>query len=127
LVQISVFENDETDFVIPFSLYESRLRQLEQALESGESVVVDALYATEHEDEEFLPYQGHVAEASVNQDTIIQPSLVGSGYHSVGINWPEEPSVIDYASPWELSVRYPESAVATPSRPQCVEPYTFNG
>jgi Bromodomain len=120
-VQISVFENDETDFVIPCCLYETRLRQLEQALESTESVVVDAFFATQQEDEEFLSYQGNVSDTPLNHDTIMQPSLVGSGYHSVAISWLEEPSSIDYVSPWEISVRSPASAAVAPTRPRLDE------
>lgn len=103
--------------MIPFDLYQSRLNQLEQALSSGESVVVDAFYATENEDEEFLTFHGNVVRTPAQTDTVDQPGLIGSGYHSVGIAWPDEVST-DYVSPWEVSVRSPESTVALPSRPR---------
>lgn len=79
--------------------------------------MVDAFYATENEDEEFLSYQGKVDETAVNPDRVDQPGLIDSGYHAVGVIWPNEPS-IDYISPWEVSVRSPDSSVALPSRPR---------
>jgi len=114
-LQLSVFENNNSDFIVPIDLYVSRLRQLEVAVtNSSRGISVEAYFAGEEEDAEFTAYTGSAlafTEDPDNGQEQSHPSLSGSGYSSVRVVWEDND---EYSlSPWEISVK----DAAPPERP----------
>ena len=81
-----MFDNKESEFVVPLDLYISRLTQLEGALQSsGRGVKVEIFYADNDppEDAEFIPFKGRIERYDDNSLDISGLSglnLSGSGY-----------------------------------------------
>jgi hypothetical protein len=101
-----MFENEQTDFVIPMGLYTARLESLERALSSGESdsPEIEAYYAEDGSpnDSELTHYKGVVKDHSRNSDDLSGPNLCSSGYRSLVVEW--EDGTSDEVSPWEVNV-----------------------
>lgn len=122
IFQLSVFENDNIDFIVPLELYVSRLRQLETAVaDTDQDVAVEAFFAEESpiEDSEFASFAGLAIGFSEDPDNgqeLSHPSLSGSGYNSVCVVW-HQGGGEDNLSPWEVSVRDAEP----PDRPKLDE------
>lgn len=126
-LQISVFENDQADFVIPIGLYTARLRSLERALSGGTPSsqvehAIESYYADENSprDSELTPFKGLVkGHASPNDDSSNNdPNLYGSGYHSLIVHW--EDGSIEKDSPWEVNLSDPGKSLQ-PDRPSLTE------
>ena len=102
MFEVGLFESDEIDFVIPLSLYVSRLSALERAHSYEKHPRVEAFYANnESEEDGFLtPYPGLVLNL-VKDDSLGHPTLSRSGYQSVQVQWDADGSS-DTVSPWEL-------------------------
>jgi hypothetical protein len=105
-LKLSMFENDQTDFVIPIGLYTARLESLERALSRGDSVSpeIEAYYAEDGSpnDSELTHYKGVVKDHSRNSDDLSGPNLCSSGYRSLIVEW--EDGTADDVSPWEVNV-----------------------
>lgn len=107
-----MFETKETDYVIPYSLYVSRLEQLEAALNQDKSLNrqtnIDVFY-TDHdgrEDSEFVPYGASIVDLNHNVLDDTDPNLNGSGYNSVMVIWEgEESTEIDNVHPWDVTLK----------------------
>jgi len=123
-----VFENDQTDFIIPMGLYTARLQSLESALRNRDTtadlVGIEAYYADEGapDDSEFLPFQGLVRE-HFNDDennAFNDLNLCGSGYRSLTIEW--EDGTTDNVSPWEVNISSASgTACLEPDRPSLTD------
>ncbi|KAL7563259.1 hypothetical protein ACA910_016626 [Epithemia clementina (nom. ined.)] len=105
--EVGLFESDETDFVIPLSLYVSRLSSLERALSREHNPRVEASYANASGEDGFLEFFSGRVENVVDEDSLSNPTLRGSGYQSVEVAWDvvEGDSTRDFMSPWELRVK----------------------
>jgi len=106
-----VFENDSSDFIVPLDLYVTRLKQLEDAVaDADRDVEVEAFFGeedVEDEDAEFVAYPARGVDFSRDADNgqaLSHPSLSGSGYNSVRLDWILDSGSIDM-SPWELSIK----------------------
>lgn len=121
-LKLSMFENDQTDFVIPMGLYTARLESLERALSSGESVnpKIEAYYAEDGSpnDSELTPYKGVVKDHSRNSDDLSGPNLRSSGYRSLVVEW--EDGTSDEVSPWEVNV-CASTESSQPNRPSLTD------
>ena len=117
-----MFENEESEFVVPLDLYISRLTQLEGALQSSDrGVKVEIFYADNDppEDAEFIPFKGRIERYDDNSLDISGPNLSGSGYRSVAILWDDDTT--ESVSPWEVSVLEPKEFASPPPRPRLDE------
>jgi len=113
-LKLSLFENSEADFVVPLGLYLSRLRKLEEALSSQESVLQMEAYYREsrREDAELTPYRGVIESAARSSDLDGDPHLTCSGYRSVSVVW--DTGERDLLSPWEVSLtKFPAESKRT--------------
>ena len=107
-----MFENDNSDFLVPLDLYVTRLRQLEDAFvgtNHNRGLPVETFYADDSapEDSEFSSFSGRAVDFSEDPDQghhLSHPSLSGSGYASVRVVWDQDGDE-DILSPWEVSVR----------------------
>jgi WD40 repeat protein len=102
IFQVSMFENEEMDFIIPLGLYQNRLAKLEESLSRNEYAEVEVFYGSNEglDDGDFVSFKGTVvAQAAVDDDG--DPNLCGSGYGSLTIQW-EDGSDDHACSPWEL-------------------------
>jgi hypothetical protein len=104
--QVSVFETDKCEFIIPEELYTRRLQALENALRARGSVF-EGLEAfvfyqseTRTEDDENQLFEGKI-EGSEEDDTHPDAHLRGSGFEVVKVNSQE---YSDHFSPWEIVV-----------------------
>lgn len=104
LCQVSLFENDESDFVIPIGLYTSRLQQLEQALVAAQDAVdIEVYYRVEkREDPELTAFTGHIVSVVDTEEEEGDLHLRGSGYRTVRVKW--DSGEYDHVSPWEVHV-----------------------
>ena len=119
-----MFENEDSEFIVPLELYVSRLTQLEGALRYSDSEVhVEIYYADDEapEDAEFVPYKGKVQRYENNDFEDNGPNLSDSGYRSVTVKWENDDSGLDRVSPWEVSVLEPKEYDSTPPRPKLDE------
>jgi hypothetical protein len=121
-LKLSMFENDQTDFVIPMGLYTARLESLERALSSGESdsPEIEAYYAEDGSpnDSELTHYKGVVKDHSRNSDDLSGPNLCSSGYRSLVVEW--EDGTSDEVSPWEVNV-CASAESSQPNRPSLTD------
>jgi hypothetical protein len=121
-LKLSMFENDQTDFVIPMGLYTARLESLERALSSGESdsPEIEAYYAEDGSpnDSELTHYKGVVKDHSRNSDDLSGPNLCSSGYRSLVVEW--EDGTSDEVSPWEVNV-CASTESSQPNRPSLTD------
>jgi hypothetical protein len=116
-----MFENDQTDFVIPMGLYTARLESLERALSSGESSPeIEAYYAEDGSpnDSELTHYKGVVKDHSRTSDDLSGPNLCSSGYRSLVVEW--EDGTSDEVSPWEVNV-CASAESSQPNRPSLTD------
>ena len=123
-IYVSMFENEDSEFIVPLELYVSRLTQLEGALRYSDSEVhVEIYYADDEapEDAEFVPYKGKVQRYENNDFEDNGPNLSDSGYRSVTVKWENDDSGLDRVSPWEVSVLEPKEYDSTPPRPKLDE------
>jgi hypothetical protein len=120
-LKLSMFENDQTDFVIPMGLYTARIESLERALSSGESSPeIEAYYAEDGSpnDSELTHYKGVVKDHSRTSDDLSGPNLCSSGYRSLVVEW--EDGTSDVVSPWEVNV-CGSAESSQPSRPSLTD------
>jgi hypothetical protein len=121
-LKLSMFENDQTDFIIPMGLYTARLESLERALSSGESdsPEIEAYYADDGSpnDSELTHYKGVVKDHSRNSDDLSGPNLCSSGYRSLVVEW--EDGTSDEVSPWEVNV-CASAESSQPNRPSLTD------
>jgi Bromodomain len=122
--QLSIFEYEESDFIVPLSLYVSRLRQLESVLSRPRSEhVVDVFYANEEREEDgvFTIYPAKIERFDDRTADMNDPNLKGSGYRTLDVVWDDESIDVDSFSPWEVSVRSRNSHALAPERPKLSE------
>ena len=123
--EVALFESKEDDFIIPLSLYLSRLQHLEKVLTNqNREVRVEAFFADSEEknDEDplFVTYIGRIVGHSENVDHDANcTAIVGSGYNSLAIAWDDgtdhDP---DQVSPWDVSPQSNQVDVDGPHRPK---------
>jgi hypothetical protein len=120
-LKLSMFENDQTDFIIPMGLYTARIESLERALSSGESSPeIEAYYAEDGSpnDSELTHYKGVVKDHSRTSDDLSGPNLCSSGYRSLVVEW--EDGTSDEVSPWEVNV-CASAESSQPNRPSLTD------
>jgi hypothetical protein len=118
---LSVFETDASDFIIPIGLYRSRLTDLESVIneDGGLGVNIEAFYGDEREnDADLTPYAGRLEGWHEDTFDSTDPNLIGSGYRSLTVAWEDRDT--DKLSPWEVALQDSE-AVSAISRPRLDE------
>lgn len=99
--QLSVFQCDNEDFLVPIGLYEQRLSRLER--HARENAYVETFYTDENvrSDPIFRSYRGKIVAIESNTFSDAQDRRIeGSGYHSIFVKWDDETE--DAFSPWEV-------------------------
>lgn len=120
-LQMSVFETNTVDFIVPYGLYCARLADLEKALVGSNSPSVEAFYSVEsgEADSEYIPYPG-VIDNIVASDDVGNSHLSGSGYRSVSVSWgSSSEGDDDRVSPWEVRTAVEDPVI--PERPCLTE------
>mmetsp|Transcript_12611 Transcript_12611/g.34970 ORF Transcript_12611/g.34970 Transcript_12611/m.34970 type:complete len:2290 (+) Transcript_12611:70-6939(+) len=114
LFEVSLFESDATDFLVPLSLFVARINSLDDALQQVENnPEVEAFYSTNgaNEGDGMLePWAGKVQDLQ-DVDGLNAPTLRGSGYRCIVVEWEDRTS--DHLCPWEIQVKDMER----PARP----------
>lgn len=126
--QLSLFENDAPEFIIPIELYEQRVRNLEAATSrtNCDSISVEVFFSEDGnglEDTVHTSYPGSYVKHDEDKSTVglsFSPHLRGSGYRSVHLKW-EGDRRVDVASPWEVSITSPEEFSCQVQRPHLNE------
>jgi len=106
IFEVGIFECDTTDFIIPLSLYVSRLNALGQLPSQDRIWEVEAFYSKSVDSDDdgfFEPFTGTVKRVQ-DENAVDAPKLRGSGYQSVLVVWPDDNSETTF-SPWELKAR----------------------
>ena len=119
LLQLSVFENGQPDYLLPVDLYMARIKMVVEAQDRRGEIPnppIEAMYRAESqvEDDEFEPWKGRV-ERFLDDDSN-DPNLQGSGFDSIEVSWGSRDER-DRVSTWEVNVigSVQPGAVARPS------------
>lgn len=129
-LQVSMYESDCPEFVIPESLFTWRLQSIENATHSTRrqnELSVVAYFSQEEptrsrsrspEDEEMIAYPGTVVNRFRNAERVPDGHLRGSGFATLEVEWDGggETSVL---SPWELTLL--DKVYETPNPPTLSE------
>ena len=111
--EVAVFVSDETDFLVPLSLYVSRMSSLEQALANDDAPLVEVAYS--NPTNEFYEFFPATVTNVLDEDSLSNPTLRGSGYQTIEVLWDRERTK-DTLSPWEVRVR--KDSTETIERPK---------
>ncbi|KAG7365261.1 serine/threonine protein kinase containing WD-40 repeat domain [Nitzschia inconspicua] len=107
--EVSVFENEHEDYLIPEFLYTSRLKSLEKNVRDRgmafEGLPVDLFYSNDsltREDSELQPWASSVTGIQL-EDPHSDIHLSDSGFCVLGFVGVDEDNYEDTASPWEIN------------------------
>ncbi|GKY96173.1 hypothetical protein MPSEU_000577100 [Mayamaea pseudoterrestris] len=104
--EVSLFENDEPDYLIPIELFMARTALVDGALAHLDEVPhpqIEAMYRSDStantamEDEEFVPWRGHI-ERLIDDDDLNE-----SGFDALEVTWASS-SDTDKVSAWEITL-----------------------
>ena len=119
--EVSMFQTDASDFIIPIGLYTSRLADIESVFlrDDGLGRKVEAFYGeSSADDADLAPYEGLLNGFEEEAFDSGDPNLVGSGYRSISVSWEDNDS--DKLSPWEIALQ-DSSVVSEIERPRLTD------
>ncbi len=115
---LSIFQNDEVDFILPLQLYQWRLRELEYAAQASETGLV-GIKVTDHyfdpdedEDDIFEPYNCVVCEMYPNEEEDDFHCQM-SGKDTIVIEFENRDRNV--ACPWDLNTFNPKETCPLPT------------
>ncbi|KAL7551928.1 hypothetical protein ACHAWF_015148 [Thalassiosira exigua] len=120
--EVTVFECDEEDFILPEYLYSWRIKELERAI-TANGGIIDGLpvkvYCAEHSDDaeddiDYTAFDGRLVDyAEMNEEKELH--FVESGFNSLCMKWESESGCDDtdvaVFSPWNIVVPNPTNQV----------------
>lgn len=113
--EVSIFENGESDFVVPLELFMWRTRSLERAVEECGSCsgirLTDFFVNSEAEDSRFDPYSCELSTI-IPDDDDCESHFHGSGYNGLQLTY--EGSNSSAANIWEVTVSGKEDQCPLP-------------
>eukprot|EP00979_Chaetoceros_neogracilis_P018986 scaffold11578_cov256-Chaetoceros_neogracile.AAC.1 len=112
---VTIFENGESDFVIPLELYKWKIQSLEMAIEGqgiGSGIeLTDFFVNPDAEDSKFDPFLCEVYTIIPDDERKIH--FQGSGYNKVHIKY--EGNDESFANTWDITVRGKEAKCPLPT------------
>eukprot|EP00977_Amphora_coffeiformis_P005716 scaffold1211_cov169-Amphora_coffeaeformis.AAC.15 len=115
IFEVSMFEANEPDFIIPIGLYVSRLMDLEKIIQecNNAEIKVQAFYAQNEDESDLMPFEGILKGWREERLDTRDANLLGSGYRCIQVSWEEDPGEDDL-SPWEIALQGPAGAQDIP-------------
>ncbi len=114
--EVAIFENGESDFIIPFDLYKWRIQSLEKAIiENGDASGVeltDFYVNTEDEDSKVDPFSCELLKTIPQDENVIH--FQGSGFNGLHIKYDNDDD--NLANSWDVMVYGTEKNCPLPSR-----------
>lgn len=123
IFEVSMFETDEPDFIVPIGLYIARLSDLEKVILENDATDrrVQAFYAQCGDDSELMPYDGFLKGWDDENFDSSDANLLGSGYRCLHVSWADGDYGEDELSPWEIALHGSDCTQDIP-RPKLSDP-----